>query len=393
MKIQSIVESCLPAIALFLCVQAVVATASACETQRDAQGSWKVAENATENDFDATKLCDVLKRIVHGQINFHGVVVERNGKPVGEAYRRGKDESIYTLFASTKDFDADTLHDIRSISKSIVSLLWGIAVEQKKALPLDKPALDFFPQLDRLRNSGRETITLEHLFTMSSGLKWREVGHYGAFGNDETGLYWHSSQAKYLFDREMIEPAGTRFNYNGGGTAVMAQLLEQRVGMPLPDYARKFLFEPLGIEHWEWKNDVRGRPLAFAGLRMRPTDLARIGNLVLAHGVHEGKQIVSREWLDQSTRPHIEADKDVGYGFFWWTSHVEALDTQRDLIFGTGNGGEKLFLVPSLDLVVVITAGDYNRADIHRAAQDVLNAILATLRSPTAPVTVPPPSQ
>ena len=141
-------------------------------------------------------------------------------------------------------------HDVRSISKSITSLLWGIAHGQGKTPPLGTPVLDLLPELKDLKGQGREAITLAHLFSMSSGLDWNEPNAYNSFTNDEIGLYWHSSQARYVFNRPMAAPAGTRFNYNGGGTAVLAQILAGRVGMPLPDYARKHLFEPLGITDW-----------------------------------------------------------------------------------------------------------------------------------------------
>ena len=123
---------------------------------------------------------------------------------------------------------------------------------------------------------------------MSSGLDWNEPSTYNS-RNDEMGVYWRSSQSRYLFDRPAAAPAGTLYNYNGGGTAVLAQILAERVGISLPDYARKVLFEPLGITNWEWPNDVRGRPLAFAGLRLRSRDLARIGRMVICEDKIRGR--------------------------------------------------------------------------------------------------------
>jgi len=368
----------LSAAALFLGAQIMVATAHACESH-EAGGQWRVEADPVAG-FDVAQLCDVLTGVVRGNVNFHGVVVERHGRIVAEAYRRGKDESIYTLFASTTNFDATTRHDVRSVSKSIVSLLWGIADSQGKMPPLNSRVVDLLPELKNLRSAGRETITIESLFTMSSGLDWKEGGNYGLFSNDETGLYWHSSQARYVFKRYMAALSGAHFNYNSGGTAVLAQILAERVGMSLPDYARKYLFEPLGITDWEWKKDVRGRPLAFAGVRMRPRDVARIGRMVLAQGEFDGKQIVPAAWLKESLRAHVDADFGLRYGYFWWTGEVEALGTKHAWSAGFGNGGQRLFLVPDLDTVIVVTAGDYNKAAINRESSQLFNRILAAVR-------------
>lgn len=207
---------------------------------------------------------------------------------MAESYKRGKDETIYTLFASSTDFDASIRHDVRSISKTVVSFLWGIAQADGKTPPLNTPVLDLLPALANLQSQGREAITIAHLMTMSSGLDWNEPSTYNS-RNDEMGLYWLSSPSRYLFDRPVTAPAGTLYNYNGGGTTVLTQILAERVGISLPDYARKVLFEPLGVTDWEWTNDVRGRPLAFAGLRLRSRDLARIGRMVIGEDKIRGK--------------------------------------------------------------------------------------------------------
>ncbi len=318
------------------------------------------ATRAQEAGFDAMQLCAVLKDFTNGKTNFHSLIIERQGVVVAELYKRGKDETIYSLFGRETGFDAATRHDVRSISKSVISLLWGIAQAQNITPPLNTPVLDLLPELASLKNQGRESITIAHLLSMSSGLDWNEPNAYNS-SNDEIGLYWRSSQAKYVFDRPMVAPVGTRFNYNGGGTAVLAQLLADRVGMPLPDYARKVLFEPLGITDWEWTNDVRGRPLAFAGLRMRPNDLARIGRMVLNQGQWKGRQIVPADWLSESTRAHLDTGDGPQYGYQWWAGKIDAMSAKHDWAAGFGNGGQRLFLVPDLDMLVVMTAGDYNK--------------------------------
>ena len=243
--------------------------------------------------------------------------------------------------------------------------------------------LDLYPALADLKTGGRETVTLHHLFTMTSGLAWHEPTRYDA-SNDETGLYWRSSQARYLFDRGISAP-GARFNYNGGGTAVLAQVLAQRVGMPLPDYARQHLFAPLGITDWEWQQDVRGRPLAFAGLRMRPADLAKIGQLVLQRGAWQGRQLVPAQWIDESLRPQADTGDGLQYGYQWWSGTVDAAGRRHRWHAAFGNGGQRLFIVPALELVVVITAGGYNDAASGRRATALFRAIAAGITRRTSP--------
>jgi CubicO group peptidase (beta-lactamase class C family) len=146
------------------------------------------------------------------------------------------------------------------------------------------------------------------------------------------------------------------------------------------------LFAPLGITDWEWQNDVRGRPLAFAGLRLRPRDMARIGRMVIGEdkipGKWQGKQIVPAAWLTDSLRGHIDMLDEPGwqYGYQWWVGKIDALGTKRAWSGGFGNGGQRLFLVPELDLVVVMTAGEYGKPAIGREAYQLFKRVVGAVR-------------
>jgi CubicO group peptidase (beta-lactamase class C family) len=356
------------------------AQAAPCDAPARLNDGWQVEADPAAAGFDAGQLCTVLRNVADADINFHSLLVVRHGRLVAEVYRAGKDERVKDLFRTTRTFDASTLHDIRSISKSVTSLLWGIAQGQGKTPPLDTPVLSLFPGLADLNRDGREAITLSQMLSMSSGLAWNEWRATSLFNNDEFGLFWHTSQAHYVFDRPMAAAAGTQFNYNGGNTAVLAQLLAERVGMPVPEYARKQLLEPLGITDWEWVDDDRGRPLAFAGVRLRPRDLARIGQLVLQHGQWNGRQLVPAEWIAESTRPHIDTGMGLQYGYQWWLGKVAAGSAEYAWIGGIGNGGQRLWIVPGLDLVVVTTAGDYNQRAIWKQAETLLNEVMTAVQ-------------
>lgn len=367
-------------IALALVCAVGGAQAAPCDAPAQLNDGWQTEADPAAAGFDAGQLCAVLRGFADADINFHSLLVVRHGHLVAEVYHAGKDERVKDLFRTARTFDASTLHDIRSISKSVTSLLWGIAQGQGKMPPLDTPVLSLFPGLADLNRDGREAITLSQMLSMSSGLAWNEWRATSFLNNDEFGLFWHTSQAHYVFDRPMAAPAGTQFNYNGGNTAVLAQLLAERVGMSLPEYARTQLFEPLGITDWEWVDDYRGRPLAFAGVRLRPRDLARIGQFVLQHGQWNGRQIVPAEWIAESTRPHIDTGMDLQYGYQWWLGKVVAGGTEQAWIGGIGNGGQRLWIVPGLDMVMVTTAGDYNQRASWKQAENLLEQVMTAVR-------------
>jgi|SRR6267378_3774547 len=199
--------------------------------------------------------------------------------------------------------------------------------------------------------------------------------------NDETRLFWGWQPYRYVLSRPRVAKPGTQFNYHGGGSAVLADIVARATGTPVRDFARTTLFEPMAIHEWEWVADPWRRPLAFAGLHMRPRDLAKIGRLVLARGEWQGRQVVPADWVAESLRPHIATGDGLGYGYQWWTGTVDREGKKLAWSAGFGNGGQRLFVVPELDLTVVITAGAYNDPQIRRTVTEIFRQIVATVRS------------
>ena len=341
--------------------------------------------------FDATALCAALAAVATGDANVHSVIVVRHGWLVAELYRTGLDRSIWSVTAHETAFGPNDLHDLRSVSKSVVGLLVGIAVQDGRIASVDAPVLGFFPEYEDLRSPEREAITVAHLLTMSSGLDWNEeLASYGTLRNDETRLYWHWALDRLVLGRPIVASPGTRFYYSGGGTTVLADILVRTSHHELPELAQQELFAPLGIEHWEWVGDLWGRPLAFAGLRMRPRDLAKLGSMLLSHGQWMGRQVVPAAWVSESLRPHIAVDDEgLGYGYQWWTGTVDWHGTQLPWGAAFGNGGQRLFLVPDLDLAVVATAGAYNQREIGGVVRRLLGAIVAATTAPASEATTP----
>ena len=339
--------------------------------------------------FDAGALCKTLAGVAAGDTNIHAVVIERRGRLVAELYRKGHDLSIDALyglwrpFAADKEFGPASRHDVRSISKSVVGLLVGIAVQQGEIKSLATPALDFYPEYAQLRSPVRDAVHLEHLLTMSSGFDWDE----GALPNDETRLYWDWAPYRYVLSRPLVATPGALWHYDSGGTAVLADILVRTSGKSLTELARVQLFEPLGITDWEWVVDPHGRELAFTGLRMRPRDLAKVGRMALDGGRWRGRQVVPAAWIAESLRPHIStklkspptATDEMHYGYQWWTGTVEWHGRKLAWSAAFGNGGQRLFVVPVLDLTVVITAGDYGSSEIAHTANRLFEQIVAAV--------------
>lgn len=361
---------------------AAAATAAACGTPVVAADGWGVERDPALAGFQPGPLCEAVQSFAGSSRNLHALVVERHGRIVAEAYREGADRSTYSIRATRKRFDVDALHDVRSVTKSVVALLWGIAEAEGNAPAVTTPVLDLLAALADLRNGGRERITIGDLLCMRSGLAWDESGGYARPANHERGLLWRADRARYVFDRPQVAAAGSRFNYNGGLTAVLGLLLEERTGMDLQAYARQKLFEPLGIREWEWVGDLRGRTRAYTGLRLKPRDLARIGRLVLEGGRWEGRQLVAAEWV---RRMLVPCSPGGDYGYHWWSRTAWVSGKQVGWKGALGNGGQRLFIVPELDLVVVTTAGEYDDANIGRVQQHLLQLVVAATREHAPP--------
>lgn len=340
---------------------------------------WTIAEPATAG-FDAAKLQAILADMLGGAANLHAVVVERHGMLVAEGYRTGSDKPQFKLFSRTVAFGPTVRHDTRSVGKSVVALLVGVAQAQGRLGPLSSPVLDFYPELADLATPAQRRITLEHLLMMGSGLQWRETGV--GFPNDEHRLYWKNSPVRFVLDRPCATEPGRTFNYNSGGTVVLADILARVTGMPWAEFARTALFEPLGITDVEWTTDFRGRPMANSGLRLRPRDMAKLGRLVLNHGTWNGKQVVPSAWIEAMLQPRLATGfNDTHYGYQWWTGTVNWQGRALPWCAAFGNGSQRIFVVPDLDLTVVATAGAYDEVATVRRVQGYFQALVDSVVS------------
>jgi CubicO group peptidase (beta-lactamase class C family) len=315
---------------------------------------WPVAAGNEDKLIDRGALCRMADRLAASSANVHAVLVARGGKLVFEQYFRGPDE-INNRRVRNVDFGVDTLHDTKSVSKSVASLALGIAIDRGRIRSVDEPIFSFFPELSDLRTPEKEGLRLVHALTMSVGLKWVEATPDHNYDNDEVRMQMARDPCRYVLGLPVTAPAGQEFFYNTGALTLLSAIIRKATGRTLDEFARETLFEPLGITGFEWSR-VRGDSDAGGGLRLRPRDMAKIGQLVLAGGRWNGRQIVSKAWIDASMTPRMEA---TDYGYLWWLGRSPFNGREVRWVGALGRGGQSIRIVPELDLVVAVTAGYY----------------------------------
>jgi len=324
---------------------------------------WPVASVNDDRLIDRDALCRMADRLAAlSDPHIHSVLVAHHGKLVFEHYFRGNDEipgRIYGRRVENVSFDADTLHDVKSVSKSVASLAVGIAIDRGLIASINEPIFSFFPELSDLRTPEKDRIQLVHALTMSMGLAWVEATPAtGDYDNDEARMHMASDPCRYVMGLPVTAPAGQDFFYNTGALTLVSAIVRKATGRPLDEFARQALFEPLGITGVEWSR-VKGDTDAGGGLRLRPRDMGKIGQLVLAGGRWNDCQIVSKAWIETSTALKIKATDDQSYGYLWWLGRVRHNKRVVYWIGALGRGGQYIRIVPELDLVVVVTAGYY----------------------------------
>jgi CubicO group peptidase (beta-lactamase class C family) len=335
--------------------------AAACTPPPAAADGWAVAAPEAVG-LDADRLCALVPWAEDSkQSDIHAVLVARHDKLVFEQYFSGADEHWGVPLGNDTAHSRDQLHDARSVTKSVVAMVLGVALDRGMIKGgLDTPVLDLLPQYAKLRTPEKAKITLRHLLTMSAGLKWDEDIPYGEPGNSETQMDLAPDPARFVLSQPVAAPAGAVYDYSGGNTVLIQAILKQATGRPLDALAHDLLFVPLGIKGVEWvRYPATGEPVAASGLRLLPRDFVKLGQLVLAHGVWHGQQIVPGQFLAQATAPQINGQGLYFYGYQFWLGRSFVGGREIDWSAATGYGGQRIYIVPALDLVAVVNAGLY----------------------------------
>jgi CubicO group peptidase (beta-lactamase class C family) len=342
-----------------LCLPASAQDTKVCGAPVALNDGWTIA-NQAEVGLDAERLCQLDAVIAQWPTgNVHAVVVVRNGKLVMERYFAGEDERWGDKLGRVS-YGPEMKHDLRSISKSVTSLLVGIALSEGKFPALDSSVFDAFPDYADLKTPEKTRITFRDLLTMSAGLAWEENLPWNDPRNNEREMIMAADPFRYILSQPVAFPPGTVYAYSGGGTSLLGETLVRSTGRPLRDYAREKLFQPIDAPDFEWLDaGVSGKLGAFGSLRMRPRDAAKLGRLLLTDGQWNGKQVIPAGWTAQSIKPRLNGEGLFFYGYQWWLGRSFRNGSELTWAAGVGLGGQRLYVVPSLDLVVMITAGHY----------------------------------
>ncbi len=296
---------------------------------------WSYA-NPESQGMNSSILFDLVSFIESNDIALHSLLVIRNGYMVLEEY-----------FGS---HDAEERHLLYSCTKSFISSLIGIAIDEGRIESVESPVLEFFP--DRAfenKNDWKEQMTIHDLLSMQAGLQWNEMNTTEP--NMRVALEYEQDWVKYVLDQPMNHEPGTCWEYSSGASHVLSAIITSVTGNSTLDYANAHLFAPLGIDNVWWQEDPNGINIGGYGIGMTSQDMARFGLLYLENGSWDGREIISSDWIVQSQQPHAITDFDgESYGYQFWVHPTEGYYA------ASGSFGQKIAILPEYNLVLVYTA-------------------------------------
>jgi len=342
----------------------------------DASYTYKAPEDRHDGisvgDIKDTDLRrDTANKIAQGILNqtwndIHSVLLFQHGKLVYEEYFYG--------------YDWQRQHQMRSATKSIVSTLAGIAIDEHYLSGVDERVLPRMKYVSYNNPDPRKgQITLRDMLTMQSGLACND--HDSKSPGNEMLIDTKPDWVKATLDLPLINKPGTVGYYCSGGVSVVGRMIENATHMYLPDFAQKHLFDALGISKSDvtWNYELTNRDKEFSQIHLRPRDMLKIGILFKNHGNWHGKQVLSSAYADTAISAISHVD-NTAYGYFWWRPwlHVEMPDGDRHVYFSAaqGNGGQKIYILPKYDFVAVFTAGSFNEGN------SAPNKVMATVILP-----------
>lgn len=290
------------------------------------------------------------------------VVVVQNGTRLAERY-----------YGSAH---ADTLVDIRSAGKSVTSLLIGIALDANAISSLQDPVEQYWPEA---AGTALGPIPIEAVLTMRTGL------HADADDPSSPGYEDHMDESDtpkaVALSVPRLDAPGTRYRYNSHAAYIAGIIVGNATGGGMEAFAQERLFGPLGISRYDWQEDNDGITKGQGNLFLTADGFARIGELVLNRGNYGGDRIISEHWIDESLTPRVDISSSSSnathYGYYWYQHSIEMAGKTVTYWFASGNGGNKIFIVPQRQMVVTVMSTAYGQGRGHRRANAILRAVLA----------------
>lgn len=320
---------------------------------------WRVS-SPEEQGMDSSILDNIEKIMTKNSVNYiDSITIIRNGY------------IVYDSFFSYYNYS--DLHILNSITKSVTSILIGIANHTGFITNLDEPVVNIFSNRTFANmNAQKEAISIQDLLEMRSGLEWNAPGLFSEYpihhldyefhsnytnsfeywslnpADDDAKMVTSDDWVQFVLDKPMEDDPGTVFKYNTGVSHLLQVIIKNKTGMDPQTFAEDYLFIPLNITNYHWWKDPQGVIIGGYGLWLHPHDIAKLGYLYLHNGSWGGQTIVPEDWVRQSVTPH-----SAGYGFQWW------INTKAGYFRGLGIGGQILLVHPKKNLVVVITSTNY----------------------------------
>lgn len=324
--------------------------------------------DASDVGIDPGALEATVQSVLRGEAGvLHSLLVARAGQLVLEEYFHG--------------YGPDDLHQLASCTKSISSLLVGLAIQNGAIESVEVPVWTFFPYAPETLGKGWDKLTLRDLLTMTMALDWSPNELQNLHGTGPATF-------REILSRDVVGEPGIDWEYASINVNLIAGILRDATGVQADAFAAEKLFGPLGISVWEWEGmKTEGYPLMDGSLRLRPRDMARIGLMVLAGGRWQGKEVVSQDWIRSSTARLVDAGSaSEGYGYLWWTMEAAGPDGQPvEAVFANGWGSQFIVLFPDLDLLVVTTGGNEFNGKHMAVAETLVGDLLPGVRPLSTP--------
>ncbi len=316
--------------------------------------------------MDSSIIEQLVNRVYGKQYeNIHSIVIIKDSKLVFEEYWPGNDFGYKSpdYLGRYIEFDRDTRHNTHSATKSITSIVVGIALDNVFINSEDDGIFDYLPDHSSLSVGGREKITIKHMLTMSCGLQWNEWEvSVSESVHDIVRFNQSINPISYLLSKPLVSEPGTTFYYNGGGVDLLGEIVKNAVGQTVQDFSKINLFGPLGITNYYWQTlSPSGITCCHGDIYITPRDMAKLGYLYLNDGVWDGTRIISSEWISKSVQNHISpgvtwAD---GYGYLWWLRDYTINGKTYSAYCAEGWGGQFIMVLPDEEIVVVFTGANY----------------------------------
>lgn len=369
------------------------------QTQWPTNGWLTAAPAAVGLNADSLSFLD--KELASGKFgNVDGMLVIRHGKIAYEKLYQHDYRDIYKREVKEKSglnigdptgpynyfnvwwhpfYHQTRLHSLQSVTKTITSVVIGIALTRNEFPDINTPILKFFDtSMVKNIDARKRSITIRDLLTMTAGFDWNENLPYSDPNNTGTNMEASYDWVSYVINRPMQDEPGKVFNYNSGATELLSYIFRVATGRDIEEYAVQYLFTPLGINNYFWKRSPSGLIDTEGGLYLEKSDLAKIFYLYLKNGVWDNKQIVNPDWVKQSVTPFIKLGPNLSYGYKWWLASY-GTNNAKMAWQGNGFGGQFPMIIPEYDMVVVFNAWNITSNSSSYGAGYLLNKVLHSI--------------